>query len=117
MLFYSRNDVLGSCKCHSQLASSLLSLSPDAGVPFVSFGTFFRNVLQCAREMSPPKMTGFKPCKDFCKQMSVTDSHQACLLYLWLSHDSKACSDCTSMNPKAIQDKSVHGQASDDSTS
>lgn len=48
---------------------------------------------------------GIKPCRDCCKEMSVTDPLKVSLWCVVSLHNSKACDNCAEMSPKAIWDR------------
>ncbi|KAJ1131591.1 hypothetical protein NDU88_009926, partial [Pleurodeles waltl] len=55
--------------------------------------------------MSPPRKSGFKPCRECVGRMSVTDQHNDCLSCLSSEHDVEECVSCQSMNPKALKER------------
>ncbi|KAJ1101562.1 hypothetical protein NDU88_006629 [Pleurodeles waltl] len=71
---------------------------------FDSFVEVFCARLWCV-EMSPK--TGFKPCEDCHRTLSVTDPHCVCLWCLERDHDPKSCSECQAMHPKALREWSL----------
>ena len=55
--------------------------------------------------MSPPKSTGFKPCRECRIQISATDPHLVCLWYLGSDHDSNTCGECALIHMKVIRER------------
>ncbi|XP_078521946.1 uncharacterized protein LOC144791170 [Lissotriton helveticus] len=53
------------------------------------------------------KKTGFKPCGECGKIMSITDSHEDCVWCLSSDHDVQGCPCCKKMNPKALCEREV----------
>ena len=55
--------------------------------------------------MAPTKKSGFKPCRDCERQMSITDPQRICI---WcLGSDVDGCMDCQSMNPKTLRERAA----------
>ncbi|KAJ1199968.1 hypothetical protein NDU88_003799 [Pleurodeles waltl] len=55
--------------------------------------------------MSPPRKSGFEPCRECGGRMSVTDPHDDCLWCLSSDQDVEECASCQSMNPKELKEK------------
>ena len=55
--------------------------------------------------MPPQKKSGFKPCRDCERQMSITDPHKVCIWCLGSDHDVGGCRSCQAMNPKTLRER------------
>ena len=66
--------------------------------------------------MSPNKSTGFKPCGECHRQMSVTDPHLVCLWCLGSGHDLFRQHVDALKGDLGSGDEFVGGPASDDTT-
>lgn len=55
--------------------------------------------------MSPPRKSGFKPCRECSGQMSITDLNEDCLWCLSSDNNVEACSSCRQMNLKALKER------------
>ncbi|XP_078516558.1 zinc finger protein ubi-d4 isoform X2 [Lissotriton helveticus] len=58
-----------------------------------------------AKSKMSGRKSGFKPCRECGKQMSITDPHEDCLWCLSSDHDVDGCECCRKMKSKALKER------------